>query len=235
MNLRLDKYITENGLASRSDAGRSIRFGEVRVNGQPVRDPSFHIDPETDRVSYKGEEIIYRRFTYIMMNKPEGVLSATEDSRQTTVLDLLDKRLKRIGLFPCGRLDKDTVGLLILTNDGQLSHKLLSPRHHVPKTYRFETEKPLSRLDELEAGVTLEDGLVTKPCTVTPEGERRGTITITEGKFHQIKRMFEAVDNRITFLERIDFAGIPLDPNLPRGSWRYLTPEEESLITGENE
>jgi 16S rRNA pseudouridine516 synthase len=168
-----------------------------------------------------------------MLNKPEGFVSATEDGRDPTVLTLLPQELQRIGLFPCGRLDKYTLGLMLLTNDGELSHRLLSPRHHVEKRYAYTCKFPLSSEDMsiLEAGVELEDGYLTKPARIIAEPQTLGgIIVLTEGKYHQIKRMFDAVGNKIRSLERITFGPLSLDPSLERGDWRYLTDEETALL-----
>lgn len=231
--MRLDKYLTECGILSRRDASRAVKLGLVTVDGLKEKDPGRHITPGEHAVAYKNEAVIYQQFTYIMLNKPAGTVSATEDPREQTVLQLLDPRLQRLGLFPCGRLDKDTLGLLILTNDGELAHRLLSPKHHAPKVYRWESAEPLSEeaAERLRAGVELEPGLTTLPCGLSVDSDdRSGTITLTEGKYHQIKRMFEAVGNRITALERISFAGIPLDESLPRGGYRELREAELSLL-----
>ncbi len=224
--MRLDKFLTTCGICSRSEASRAARNGLVTVNGIPMRDTSQHIDPDTDTVVFCGEQVEYRKFIYVMLNKPQGYVSATDDPREKTVLELLDPRLQKMGLFPCGRLDKDTVGLMILTNNGAAAHRRLSPKHHAEKSYRFRTAHPVEDTAELEAGVRLDGGYVTLPCKIRMESPCGGVITLTEGKYHQIKRMFEAVGNRIVELERISFAGIMLDGTLARGEWRYLTPDE---------
>ena len=227
--MRIDKFLTETGTCSRSEAGKAVRRGEVLLNGRAVRSASEQIDPEKDRLTFRGEEIVYRKYTYIILNKPEGVVSATEDG-DVTVIDLLPEQLRRLSLFPCGRLDKYTVGFVLLTNDGALAHRLLSPKHHVEKCYRFLSRSPLSDEDmaRLEAGVDI-GGYFTAPCRLEREGEGY-LITLTEGKYHQIKRMLEAVGNKITFLERISFAGIALPAELARGEWRYLTENEEKQL-----
>ncbi len=230
--MRLDKFFVHTGRATRSEAVKLIRSGAVTVDGNPQRDPSVHIDPETQTVCLRAEIVPYQQYTYLMLNKPQGYISATDDPRQKTVLHLLSEQEQRLGLFPCGRLDKDTVGLLVLTNDGALAHRLLSPKHHVEKTYYFECESALTKADcaALETGVTLEDGYETLPCRIRMQGETKGEITITEGKFHQIKRMLEARANRITFLRRITFGSIPLDPDLQEGEYRPLSKEEIDLL-----
>lgn len=229
--MRIDKLISEAGLASRSEAAKAARKGNVTVNGESVKDLSRHIDPDRDVVTFFGERVEPFRHQYLMLNKPEGYVSSTDDPSAPIVLELLPEKLQSAGLFPCGRLDKYTVGLMLLTNDGQAAHRMLSPKKHVEKTYRFRLENPITAEDvaRLEAGVDIGD-CVTKPCTVVMESEREGTITLVEGKYHQIKRMAEVVHNRIMFLERIAFAGLVLDENLKRGEWRYLNEEELSLL-----
>lgn len=232
--MRLDKFLSETGTAYRSESRKAARAGGISVNGDPVSDPSFPIDPEHDEVSYFGRRVHYQKYVYLMMNKPEGVISATDDISERTVLDLLPDKYRRLGLFPCGRLDKNTTGLLILTNNGALAHKLLSPKHHVEKAYRFTCERPLSQADcvQLEHGVDIGEARPTAPARLSLSGDCAGEITVTEGKFHQIKRMFEAVGNRIITLERTAFAGIPLDPTLAYGSFRTLTQEEAEILEG---
>ena len=221
------------GISSRKESAIAAKRGGVLVNGVPVRDASVHIDPERDRVSYMGREIGYSRYVYVMLNKPEGYVSATEDSRLPVVTELLSDELRRMELFPVGRLDRDTVGLMILTNDGQLSHKLLSPKHHVKKEYYFKCAEPLAPDAEVKFrdGVTLSDGYECKEAELVADADRMGgVITLTEGKYHQIKRMIASCDNAVTYLERISFAGIPLDRTLERGEWRYLTPDEQTQL-----
>ena len=229
--MRIDKFLSEAAVCTRSEASKAARAGGITVDGVTVKRADLHIDPETSVVTYLGERVVYKKFTYIMLNKPEGYISATDDPRERTVLELLDERSRRLGLFPAGRLDKNTLGLLILTNDGALCHRLLSPKNHVEKTYFFRSERDITEEDRqrLESGVIL-DGELTKPARVALDDSRSGRITVTEGKFHQIKRMLEAVCNKIVFLERIEFAGIPLDPSLGRGEWRELTDDEISRL-----
>lgn len=233
--MRIDKLLSEMGKATRKESSLLAKNGKIFVNGAVVKRADMHVDPNKDEIVLCGEKITYKKFTYIMLNKPEGVVSATEDTREKTVLDLLPEEERRKGLFPCGRLDKNTLGLVILTNDGESAHKLLSPKHHAEKTYKFKSKLPLSleQINALEAGVDI-GGYVTKPCRIAMSGECDGEITLIEGKYHQIKRMLEAVDNKIIYLERISFAGVELDASLERGEWRYLTNEEENLLLKEN-
>lgn len=231
--MRIDKILTTVGAASRTDAAKAAKRGEITVNGAVVRRADIHIDPEKDALTYRGEKIVYKEFVYLLLNKPEGYVSATDDPREKTVLDLVPDKYAKLGLFPCGRLDKNTLGLVILTNDGEGAHRVLSPKHHVEKKYRFECESPVSEADStrLQNGITLDDGYITKDAKLSLDsGRQSGIITLTEGKYHQIKRMFAAIDNKITYLERISFGGIELDPTLDRGEWRELTPEEETIF-----
>lgn len=230
--MRLDKFLSETGTATRSESKKAARVGGVTLNGVAVRDLSVHIDPENDRIAYMGTPIIYQKNIYIMMNKPDGVISATEDGNEKTVLELLPEKYRKMEIFPCGRLDKNTLGLLILTNNGALAHRLLSPKCHVEKTYRFECERPLTEADVelLCKGVDIGEKSSTQPAKVNLTSSRSGEISVTEGKFHQIKRMFQAVCNKITYLERIRFADIPLDTSLARGEWRELTKEEMEIL-----
>lgn len=223
--MRLDKFLTHTGTLTRSEAAKAAKAGRITVDGKPVRDTSVKIDPDKCAVSLDGEDIIYREYTWIMMNKPEGVVSATEDGRDRTVIDLLPDQLQGLGLFPCGRLDRDTVGLIMLTNDGELSHSLLSPKHHAEKVYSFTLSVPYDRSVPLETGILM-DGKMTKPAVIEMSDELHGRITLTEGKYHQIKRMFERAGSQVVFLKRESFAGIPLDPKLAPGEWRYLDEDE---------
>ena len=230
--MRLDKMLSECGVATRRETARAAKAGSITVNGVPVRNADCKVDPQNDLVIYCGRPVRYRQYFYLMLNKPDGYVSATEDGRDPVVLDLLPKEYARLGLFPCGRLDKHTLGLMLLTNDGALSHRLLAPKSHVSKSYGFCVKFDLSSQDVLllEAGVDI-GGYVTKPCKLRLDGPRAGVITITEGKYHQIKLMMEAVHNQITYLERLTFGPLSLDPTLARGEWRELTDEEIELLT----
>ena len=194
--MRLDKFLSECGVCSRSDASRAVRAGAVLLNGIPVAKADVNVTPETDAVTYYGTPVVDRRESFWMLNKPEGVVSATEDGKDRTVLDLLPPELRRIGLFPCGRLDKNTTGLVLLTNDGQLAHRLLAPRSHVRKKYLFTLKYPFSEEDAaaIEGGLDI-GGYVTAPCTIERLDETSGAIYLTEGKYHEIKRMFLLYQN----------------------------------------
>lgn len=230
--MRIDKLFSEMGLLTRTETRKAAKAGQITVDGVTVKAADTHVDPDRSVITYLGKAIKYKPFTYIMLNKPDGYISATDDVRERTVLELLGERERRLGLFPCGRLDKNTVGLLILTNDGELCHRLLSPKHHVSKVYYFKAERRITDEDKnrLESGVTL-DGELTKPALLTLcEDNMSGYLTLTEGKFHQVKRMLEAVCNKVLYLERVEFAGIPLDTSLSRGQWRELTVDEEAHL-----
>ena len=225
--MRLDRMISECGLASRTETGRACRAGSVTVNGVPVRRADVQVQPETDCVVFCGREVRWRKFVYLLLNKPQGYVSATEDGDAPCVTELVPEVYRRMGIFPCGRLDKYTTGLMLLTNDGPLAHRLLAPKSHVTKRYGFRVEKELSPEDicALEGGVDI-GGYVTAPCRITLLAPQAGEIAITEGKYHQIKRMMEAVGNRITELERLSFGALVLDPAMKRGDWRELTGDE---------
>lgn len=234
--MRIDKFLSETGVLSRKESGKAIRSGRLSVNGEAVKKPEIHIDPEKDIISLDGNVIKYKKFVYLIMNKPQGYVSATDDPKEKTVLDLLPERERKLGLFPCGRLDKNTTGLVMLTNDGILAHKLLAPKTHVEKEYYFEVKFPLSQddIEKLENGVDI-GGYTTAPCKVIKQGERCANIILTEGKYHQIKLMLGAVHNQVMKLKRIRFDMLLLDENtLCEGQWRYLTDDEEKQLKREN-
>ena len=227
---RLDKFLSSQNLGSRKDVSLLVRSGRVRVNGQPAKDAAQKIEPETDIVTVDGAEVTYRKHLYLMMNKPAGVLSATEDSKGETVLDLLPPELRRRGLFPAGRLDKDTTGLLIITDDGDFAHKMLAPKSHVYKLYEAETLRPVTEEDvkAFAAGIT-QGGQTFAPArlwTENRDGKKIALVEIREGKFHQVKRMFQAVGNQVLALKRRKIGGLILDETLPVGGVRLLTEEE---------
>ena len=235
--MRIDKLLSDMGIAPRSESRIACRSGQVTVDGVPVKDSSCHVDPEKQRIVFRGREISYRRYTYVMLNKPEGYVSATEDSKLPVVTELLDGELRKMELFPVGRLDRDTTGLMILTNNGPLAHRVLSPKHHVPKVYRFTAAEPMREGVEAEFrdGVTLADGYECKSAIIELDTDRMGgLITLTEGKYHQIKRMVASTHNRVVTLERISFGGILLDTNLARGEYRLLTTDEIALLEKQN-
>ena len=230
--MRLDKYLSDMGLASRSDIKKEIRKGLVRVNGEIIRDSSFSV-PLHASVSYRGEEVCYEEFSYYMMNKPIGVLSSTEDRKQKTVLDLITEKHRK-DLFPVGRLDKDSEGLILIMNDGQLAHTLLSPKNHIEKRYYIEIPVLLEDSDiaPLRFGIQYDKDLIAEPAKVrilSAEKEKTAIeIIITEGKFHQIKKMFLALSENyiVTKLKRLSMGKVVLDENLSPGDYRRLSAEE---------
>ena len=228
---RLDKIIASTGKWSRKEVKNLIRHGQVLVDGLPAAGPEEKADPEAAEIVFNGERLTYQRYTWIMLNKPAGYLSATEDGRGKTVLDLLAQELRRQGLFPVGRLDKDTEGLLLLTNEGGLAHDLLSPRHHVDKVYYARVAGHLTEEDcqAFAAGMTLDDGLVCQSAVLeilSAGEESEAHVTLREGKFHQVKRMLAYRGKPVLYLERVKMGNLTLDPDLPRGEYRFLTAEE---------
>ena len=225
---RLDKRLAATGLWSRKEARELVRGGRVTVDGQTARSPEEKVT-EDSAVLVDGEPLDGGGPVYIMLHKPAGVVSATEDPREPTVLSLLPERYRRLGLFPAGRLDKDTEGLLLLTNDGPLAHRLLAPKSHVDKVYYVEVDGLLDGDDcrAVAEGVTLADGYTCLPgeLEVLP-GARSAYITLHEGKYHQIKRMLAARGKPVTYLKRLRFGPLELDPELPPGGWRALTEGE---------
>ena len=227
---RLDKILASTGKYSRKEARGLIRAGRVLADGVPVRDAAAKLDAEAVHISVDGADIACRRVTWVMLNKPAGYLSATEDRRAPTVLDLLPPELRH--LFPVGRLDKDTVGLLLLTDDGATAHALLSPRHHVEKVYMARVSGRLTDADAaaFREGVTLPDGLRCLPAGLeilsADDAESLCRVTVREGKFHQVRRMLAGRGKPVLFLERVKMGNLPLDETLGRGSFRFLTAEE---------
>lgn len=241
--LRIDKLLAHMGFGTRSEIKKAVKQGKVTVDGLIVKDSGLIVDPSECLVAFEGQPVDYRSVVYLMLNKPKGVISATEDGRERTVMDLLDPTDKRFNPFPVGRLDKDTVGLLLLTNDGALAHELLSPRKHVDKTYEALVQGDVGSAD-VEAflsGVELEDGYVTMSAELVvlervAESEETSSacslirLTIREGKFHQVKRMFESVGKKVLTLKRISMGPLMLDESLSEGEYRELTEEEVDLL-----
>jgi 16S rRNA pseudouridine516 synthase len=229
--MRIDKMLANLGFGSRKEVKKILKDGAVRVNGQIVKDAKQQVDPDKDVVTINGETVEYKEFIYLMMNKPPGVVSATEDLQDETVIDLLEMEDLIFEPFPVGRLDKDTEGLLLITNDGQLAHRLLSPKKHVPKTYFAVIDGEVTERDveAFKNGVTLDDGYKTKPgeLKILKSGLTSDIeLTITEGKFHQVKRMFQAVGKRVIYLKRISMGPLKLDETLEIGEYRELTNDE---------
>ncbi|MFJ7953141.1 pseudouridine synthase [Lysinibacillus sp. NPDC096418] len=235
--MRLDKLLSNMGYGSRKEVKQLLKQKAVTVDGIHVKDAAMHVDPDKQDVSVYDERVIYTEFVYFMMNKPPGVISATEDAREATVIDLLEPLHQHFEPFPVGRLDKDTEGLLLLTNDGTLAHNLLSPKKHVPKVYYAEIEGVVTEADgeAFARGVELDDGYVTKPgklVILKSADQSEIELTIQEGKFHQVKRMFEAVGKRVTYLKRLSMGNLKLDESLDLGEYRELT--EEELVALQN-
>ena len=233
---RLDKIISNLGYGSRKDVKTFAKKGLIEVDGIIVKDNGMLVDPGKSVIRVNGEEIFYREFIYLMMNKPAGVISATHDNRDETVIDLLELEHQTFEPFPIGRLDKDTVGLLLLTNDGELNHRLIAPKWHVDKVYYAKIDKKVDEKDIIafKNGITLDDGYKCLEAeleilTSSDEGSEI-KLTIQEGKFHQVKRMFEAVEKRVIYLKREEFGGLVLDPQLQEGEYRELTDEELALL-----
>ncbi len=231
--IRLDKYISNAGCGSRNDVKALIRSGHIAVNGSTVSDCGYHVMPG-DTVTVDGKPIDDHRFHYYMLNKPAGYVSATTDPVEKTVMDLFPSDHKK-GLAPVGRLDKDTVGLLLITDDGELTHRLISPKHDVAKVYYVQTAEVITDSDTeaFASGITLSDGTALMPATLSidTKNPRAATVTIREGKYHQIKRMFGARGNKVTYLKRLSMGSLELDPDLSEGDYRELTANEISMIT----
>lgn len=236
MQERLDRFISGQVAGiSRAEAQKLIRRGAVSVGKEVCRRPERKISPDTDEITLNGERIGYKKYLYIMLNKPAGVVCSTRDGLSETVLALLPPDLRRRGLFPAGRLDKDTVGFVLITDDGALAHRLLSPKRHVDKKYCVRLRDPIDpgAAEKFSAGMEL-DGEKLLPAGLEITGERECYITLREGRYHQIKRMFGALGNEVTYLKRTEFAGIPLDPSLSEGQARELSPREEQALKKED-
>lgn len=231
---RLDKLLSSQSMMSRSDAAKRIQRGGVTVNGAVVTDASRKIDPETDTVLLDGEPFLYKKYLYLMMNKPAGIVSASRDPKEKTVVDLVPDSLRRPGLFPAGRLDKDTTGFVLITDDGQFAHDILSPRRHIDKTYLAETDTPIADdfIMQMRTGMTLGDEQLLPADVERIESEKIiYKIVLREGKYHQIKRMIASAGTTLLSLRRIQMGSLPLDEQLSPGECRELTPDELTRIT----
>ena len=237
--LRLDKFLCDMKIGSRSEVKERIRKGAVRVNGTLEKDPGRKIDEKKDQVQVEGQDICYRKYVYLLLNKPSGLVSASRDEKERTVLDWIrekDRENALLGreLFPVGRLDKDTEGLLLITDDGELAHRLLSPSRHVEKTYYVETDKdlPSEQQERLREGVVIGDGETTRPArleraaALRPDAAFAWLLTITEGKYHQVKRMMKAAGTTVTYLKRLSMGPLRLEEGFETGSFRELTEKE---------
>ncbi len=233
---RLDKVLANLGVGSRKEVKAMVKKGLVMVDGTAARDSGMQVDPEKAVLEVDGKVLSYRKYIYLMMNKPDGVVSATFDNYDETVIDLLDEEHRVFEPFPVGRLDKDTVGLLIITNDGEMNHRLISPKWHVDKVYYAEIDKPVTEEDvsEFREGVLLDDGYKCMSAKLeilsADEDGSRVHVTIQEGKFHQVKRMFKSVGKEVVYLKRLSFGPLSLDEELPEGEYRELREEEIELL-----
>lgn len=232
---RLDKVLSNFGFGSRNEIKRLVKAGMVVVDGTTVSDASMHVDPENSVIKVSGKKLNYRKFIYVMMNKPSGIISATYDAKLKTAIDILPEEFACFNLFPAGRLDIDTEGMLLLTNDGQLAHDILSPRKHVDKRYYALIDGQVTNEDvqKFADGVVIDDGYKTMPAelSVIRSGLRSEIeLVLHEGKFHQVKRMFEAVGKKVVYLKRLQMGGLWLDESLEPGECRELTAEEVELL-----
>ncbi len=234
MKIRIDKFVAGCAYFTRKEAHEVIRCGRVKVNGKTVRDISFKVDTDDTIVTCDGEPLVYREFHYFIMNKPCGYVTSTEDKREPTVTQLLPEKLLKLNLFPVGRLDKDTEGLLLFTDNGALAHKMLSPKYHVDKTYYLESDIELAESDvkAFANGVDIGEKNITLPAKlcIDEKNYRHAYITLHEGKFHQIKKMLNSVGKNVLYLERVSFASLHLPRDLLRGEVRELTSEEISEL-----
>lgn len=229
---RLDKFISNTKNISRKDTVKAIKKGTVKVNEKTVTDPSFKIDVTKDIIFYNTQKLIYKEHYHIMLNKPQGYITATKDMKEKTVLDLIGNEIPKKNLCPAGRLDKDTEGFVFLTTDGKLAHNVTGPKNHVEKKYYVETDGNIEEEFKkiFENGVTLEDGTLCKSANLEIISQKSCYLTITEGKYHQVKRMFNSVDRNVTFLKRMSIGKVELDPTLLLGEYRELTQDEVEKI-----
>lgn len=232
--LRLDKFLADVGIGTRTQVKQMIRKGQIQVNGTVIKKPEYKIDAQKDRVAASGEELSYQKYRYFMLHKPAGCVCATEDRKEKTVLSLVPEEYRK-DLFPVGRLDKDTEGLLLLTNDGDLAHRLLAPKKHVDKTYYAKIEGQVTEQDveAFREGIDIGDDRLTMPAVLEilhSSDLSEIQVTIQEGRFHQIKRMFEAVGKKVLYLKRLTMGPLHLDPLLGPGEIRPLTEEEVKAL-----
>ncbi|AVP37337.1 rRNA pseudouridine synthase [Staphylococcus felis] len=229
--MRIDKFLAQMGYGSRNEIKNSIKKGHVSINGNKIKSAKSHIDPNQDMVYFMNERVQYEPYVYIMMNKPQGVISATEDDVHQTVIDLITE-YRHLHLFPVGRLDKDTEGLLLITNDGQFNHRIMNPNQKVPKTYYVQAKHDLVEQNRayFQEGVQLKDSICKPASLEILTNPKEALVKIEEGKYHQIKRMFHKIDNEVLFLKRIAIGSLQLDDNLKPGTYRKLTPEELQLF-----
>lgn len=232
-NERIDKIIASTGVLSRKDTKRAAKEGRIKVNGSVVKDCSLKVSSD-DVLSLDDKTVVYNKYKYVMMNKPKGYVCSTDDPSSPIVNSLLSEELQRLDLFSIGRLDKNTTGLIILTNNGVLAHNLISPTKHIDKKYFVKSKLAIDicAIDTFAEGVVLEDGYVCRPAILEIVSESSAYVTIREGKYHQIKRMFESIGNQVVELERISIGDLALDNRLKYGDYRFLTPDEITLLGG---
>lgn len=225
--MRIDKFLANMGVGTRTEVKQLLKKGNVTVNDKKEKSPKIQINPETDIVSVNETQIQYIDKIYLMLNKPKGYLSATEDNNQQTVIDLVEE-FRYLELFPVGRLDKDTEGLLLITNDGQFNHQLMSPTKHVSKTYEVISEKTITKndIESFKTGIELNEGLAKPAQLVEGDEKNKSFVTIYEGRYHQVKRMFHAIDNEVLALKRISIGDLKLDSALAPGEYRHLTQQD---------
>ena len=228
--MRLDKFLANMGVGTRTEVKQLLKKGKVTVNTSVEKSPKSHINPTEDIVCVNEKQVEFVNNVYIMLNKPKGYISATHDESNRTVIDLIPE-YQHLNIFPVGRLDKDTEGLLLITNDGQFSHDLMSPSKHVSKTYEVTSQNPVTKADivAFKKGIILSDGPV-KPAQLTRINETTSQVTIYEGKYHQVKRMFHAIENEVLELKRLKIANLALDENLKSGEYKLLSDKELKLI-----
>ena len=228
--MRLDKFLANMGVGTRTEVKQLLKKGKVTVNTSVEKSPKSYIDPTEDMVCVNEKQVEFVNNVYIMLNKPKGYISATHDESNRTVIDLIPE-YQHLNIFPVGRLDKDTEGLLLITNDGQFSHNLMSPSKHVSKTYEVTSQNPVTKadIDAFKKGIILSDGPV-KPAQLTRINETTSQVTIYEGKYHQVKRMFHAIENEVLELKRLKIAKLALDENLKSGEYKLLSDKELKLL-----
>ena len=231
---RIDKIIASQGQYSRSEVKKLVKGGRVTLDGRVIKSSDEKADPDKNIIAIDGKAVNYKKHIYIMLNKPQGVVSATEDRDHPTVIDLVPKDLRRDGLFPAGRLDGDTVGFVLITDDGDFAHEILSPKNHIMKTYHATLQRDLTQ-EDIEAfknGIELKDGTLCLEAEVTAidSDKPMAQVKICEGKYHQVKRMFAALGNKVLYLKRVKMGELYLDENLEEGQCREITPEELTLI-----
>ena len=234
--MRLDKLVSSSGAASRKDVKAMIKSGRVTVSGVVAKDPGMKVDPDTDRICLDGDALAYEEHRYILMNKPAGVVSSTDDPRDSTVLDLLPEEYRKYGLFPAGRLDKDAEGLLILTDDGDYCHSVISPKKNVFKKYYIKTQGELTPKDAeaVAAGIKTLGGGDFLPGKLDIIGKNEAFIYIREGKYHQVKRMMASLEKPVSYLKRVSIGMLKIDEDLPKGGFRKI-PKEEAMLVFEND